>query len=165
MPQYPKPADIRSAIANSVPPDATTDRGWTIAMKKGLADLGRRLGWGVCTASIGGDCEREWLYDQVWYNSPDAHVEDVGLLVESEWSPALSDVVYDFEKLLIARCAIKVMIFQAGDNDCETFFNRLLEGIRRYRHSTNAAGEHYVLACWRDSQRAFEFREWPNPLS
>jgi len=146
---------VKKVIYASIVLNPTGDGDWTRAVKKSVGGLGISHGWSVCTASLGSPFEREWLYDQTWYFSPSGQLQEIGLLMECEWSSNLTEIQYDFEKLLVGRAPIKVMIFACRDNKA---FDRLMSGFKRF--SRCDPSEHYLLACWRDGPPRYEIREW-----
>ena len=105
--------DIISAISNvpvTIPP-LRGDRAWTTTIKRALMELGKKNGYDVC--GLPPECEREWLYDMVWYrNVLPGHLREIGLVLESEWHKDPFQIRYDFEKLLIAKSPKKVMVFR-----------------------------------------------------
>src|SRR6266481_9092664 len=86
-----QPTDLESEIISaitSIPaafPAPVGDRVWTVAIKRSLIALGKKKGYSVCTSGFPDDCEREWLFDLVWYrNEPPEHLREIGLVLESE---------------------------------------------------------------------------------
>jgi hypothetical protein len=132
-----------------------TDREWTTQIKEDIGSLGVAHGWAVCTSGFEGRFECEWLYDLIWYRSnPDNHLADVYLVLESEWGIKQSDIKYDFEKLLLAKATLKVMVFQAYDQDISGVFSLLERGIRTFqKHSAN---ETYIFAGFNIGTQTFD---------
>ena len=147
-PTLPTLQKVGAAInAGKIKREGTCNRDWTLSVKRRLGELGKEHKWSVCTSSLL-DFEPEWLFDQTWFWSPENRLRELGLVMESEWG-SKDEVIYDFEKLLVARAPYKVMIFEADGGECEEIFNSLRAGIDSYRHLCKQ--EHYVLACWRGS--------------
>ena len=89
-----------------------SDRQWTTEIMAALGRLGRAKGYDVGTSSWSlddGHCRGEWLYDLTWVVMRDGVLADVPLVLECEWSDKIDP---DFQKLLLARAARRVMIFQ-----------------------------------------------------
>lgn len=143
---------------------------WTQEILVSLGRLGQRRpdpDYFVCSHGFGDtgwletkNCG-EWLHDQTWldYNwgiTP-RQLKRMVMALESEWGNA-GDVLDDFEKLLVARADLRVMIFQAPDADAlSEIFRQLTEAERRCE--TRVAGDNYLL-CGYDNQRCrFDFRE------
>jgi hypothetical protein len=153
--------EIKTAIRNVVTPCSGKGlRIWTAAIKRELITLGRKKGYNVCAAGFPEECEREWLYDLVWYrNEPANHLREVALVLESEWSEYPDYIKYDFEKLLIAKSPIKVMVFSEYRGNLEELWAMLEAGIRAFK--TEPASEIYILAGWDDNRNEFAFRTIP----
>lgn len=153
-------AEIVSTIKN-VPASILTGRGdgeWTVTIKRALISLGVKNGYNVCAAGFPDECEREWLYDLVWYrNDPPEHLREIGLVVESEWAKNVHAVKYDFEKLLVAKSPIKVMVFQDfKDSSIEQMWSLLEKGIHTFK--AEAAGEKYLLAGFNNADYEFQIK-------
>ena len=71
---------------------------------------------------------------------------DLPLALESEWELKFDKILEDFEKLVVSRALLRVMIFETSLNTGEQHFNRLIEAIRCY--SGTQRGDQYLLACW-----------------
>ena len=147
--------EIAQAIDNGRP-NTWGDRDWTVGIKSSVAKLGRAAGWNICTSSVAGiERECEWLFDQTWYRNENGMLRELGLVLESEWGDFPS-VRYDFEKLLVARAPLKVMIYCDEALECENSFAQLARGIFHYKHRD--ADDRFLLACWRGAKMQFEFR-------
>lgn len=113
---------IKSTLNNcskTIASDGTYGDGpWTVAVKSCLAKLGEEKGFKICTSTKDKLYETEWLYDLVWYReNPQGFLIDVPLVVESEWKKNLvKDIKFDFEKLLLARSTLKLMICNCEDS-------------------------------------------------
>jgi hypothetical protein len=155
-------AEIVSAVARipaAIPP-GRGNREWTTAIKRSLITLGRTRGYDVCTSGFPDECEREWLFDLIWYrNEPQDHLREIGLIVESEWSRDLSHIKYDFEKLLIAKSPIKMMIFQDYKYNLTELWSLLETAIRTFQ--AEPADEKYLLAGYENAKNAFAIRQIP----
>ncbi len=152
-------AEIISAIT-TIPPTVASGRGdgvWTAAIKRSLITLGTTKGYKICTSGFPDECDREWLFDLVWYrNEPQEHLREIGLIVESEWSRDPSAIKFDFEKLLIAKSPIKVMVFQDYNDNRRELFALLETGVHTFQ--TEPSGEKYVLLCYQNDKDAFEWK-------
>ena len=139
------------------------DGEWTIALKRRLGDLGKENGWQVSTAGFQGEFDGEWLFDLAWFRNTQVyphHILELGLVLESEWLRDHYEIKYDFEKLLVAKAPLKVMIFQDNGNEDDKTLPELwamLEaGIRSFQ--TGSEGEKYILAAFREFPHEFEIR-------
>jgi hypothetical protein len=94
---------------------------WTAAVNSLLKKVAQELHAGCQIAcKRTGDCS-EWLYDFVCYTENDFGLEDVLFVAESQWmnhwhkDQNYKDILFDFEKLILARCQIRIMIFEANN--------------------------------------------------
>ncbi|HWA26868.1 MAG TPA: hypothetical protein VG734_14510 [Lacunisphaera sp.] len=156
-PRTPTLDEVSQAIKDGQPP-TWGDRDWTVGIKASVAKLGIMAGWKVCTSSVNGiDRECEWLFDQTWFHNGNGMLREVGLVLESEWGN-FQEVRYDFEKLLVARAPMKVMIYCDEKLDCAESFENLGLGMRHYKHQD--ASERFLVACWRGAAKRFDFRRF-----
>ncbi len=160
---HPNPTEIASAITqlfDSLPTrlgEGKKDSGWTKQLKEDIGSLGVTHGWAVCTSGFPDRFDPEWLYDLIWYRSePDNHLAEVYLVMESEWAVAPASIKYDFEKLLLAKSSLKVMVFEAYDRDIAGVFSLLESGIRAFQKKD--AGEIYILAGYNMTSGNFVVR-------
>ncbi len=72
------------------------------------------------------------------------------MVAECEWGN-LGEIVYDFEKLLLAKAAVKVMVYGWKDTKCVN--NKLLKHVRTFN---GARGDTYLLIAfvWDESSDA-----------
>jgi hypothetical protein len=151
------------------------DGEWTAEIKRGLTALGRCFGYKVRGAYPDrvDHFEDGWVWDLAWVevqngtraDLADGNMMEVPLALESEWNTSLeNEILWDFQKLLIGRIGLRVMIFQAASSDkASRCFDRLTQEVRQY--SATQAGDRYLIACWlfgAGGQR-LEFRELECP--
>lgn len=135
----------------------SSDREWTFNILSDLTRLGRSYGFKVRGAKPAqDDFETGWLWDLTWVDIRDWHRPDwadgklveLPLVLESEWNVRFEDeILWDFQKLLVARAHLRVMIFQqsttqAADNSLE----RMRAAIKTF--SATRSGDRYLFACW-----------------
>jgi hypothetical protein len=84
----------------------------------------------------------EWLVDLLWWDDSPKHT-GVALAVESEWNAPVDDIVADFEKLLIIKSPLKLMVYRVRGKE----LHRVREGIRQnlLNYGQHVRGESYVL--------------------
>ena len=123
----------------------------TVAIKRALTDLGCASGYDVCPD----DCDPQWLYDLVWYRNDDGRLKRVGLVLESEWDRHWGGIKYDFEKLLVAKAPLKVMVFDGTQEGVPELWELMEGSIRSYE--AVPTGERYILAGW-DDDTGFAFK-------
>ena len=134
------------------------DGAWTVAIKGALIDLGQKHDYQICTSSFPDECESEWLYDLVWYRkAPSGHLREIGLILESEWAKKVKGIQDDFEKLLVAKCPIKVMVFQDfKDTTVEQIWSLLETGIRTFE--SEPTKDRYILVGFNNGKHEFEIK-------
>jgi hypothetical protein len=142
--------------------DAKSDRERTGVVKKTIGNLGLELGWMPGTAGhqsfFGNEGEGEWLYDLIWYrNTPERHLSEVYLVLESEWKSKLEPIRVDFEKLLLAKAWLKVLVFQSNGINILKWIDFLEKGIHVFQK--RSAGEIYVIAAFNTNTRQFEVKK------
>jgi len=118
------------------------DGEWTKEVKTAACRIGQSLGY--CTAASGVDGSAvgpnphygEWLYDVCWlkYNDPPEHLLSAPMVLECEWPNNAFDVRDDFQKLLLAKSDLKVMIFEDKKIDCSVteMFGQLKHYVRGF---------------------------------
>jgi hypothetical protein len=107
------------------------DANWTEQLKKALGRVGRQNGFKVCGSTKEQEFEREWLYDLVWYKEDEqGFLIEAPLTVESEWKKDLiKDIKFDFEKLLLSRSNLKLMICNCQNQQIGTFVDYFQKAI------------------------------------
>ena len=86
----------------------------------------------------------EWLYDVTWCDSDrDGWLRSIPMVAEGEWGN-LGDIDDDFQKLLVARAKIRVMVCDAGyaDGGTTAIANRFSEWVGAFE---GAQGDTYLL--------------------
>lgn len=143
--------------------DTVSRTKWTRLVLLKVAQLGCEYGFTPCAsrlkASEVADIESAWLYDFVWYSncSAERHLSEVPLVLESEWGN-LEAIRYDFEKLLLAKAGLKVMVFEAADHAAIAIIESFLrQGIRRFTKRSD--GETYLFAAFNNDARRFEISQ------
>lgn len=98
-----------------------SSKDWTKAVKTKLCELGRELGCQVAASGVKFGY-REWLYDVTWLEYSQGYepglenqLVDVHLVAECEWGE-FGAIKNDFEKLLLARASLHLMIYD-GNRD------------------------------------------------
>lgn len=108
-----------------------------------------RKGIQVCPNKMSPKGAGEWLLDLIWYRmtDDDKNLREIVLAMESEWSHYTWDVKYDFEKLLVVRASIKILIAENYHGDVLS----MVEGeLKSYADST--IGETYLVALYKDGE-------------
>lgn len=154
-------------------PDAKSGA-WTLAVQSALKRLGEQSERGIehlCTRTAEGPGTGEFLLDGVWWQrvTPNT-VEHLALAVECEfagWARNRGDVarevVKDFEKLLVVKSPLKLMIFcswySPTDKDLapmrDGIWKSLKQCITQYSH--HIEGEKYLFL---DTAKLGERKAW-----
>ncbi|MFQ5456352.1 MAG: hypothetical protein ACE5EA_09150 [Nitrospirota bacterium] len=131
---------------------------WTSEVKSRIVTLGEKQGYWVYTDSKvmmklpNGGKNRdvdvgEWLYDLVWLEYEEDVLINTHLLLESEWDTTQKEIDDDFEKLLLGKSELKVMIFSAENRtDFLQKINRMKMKIQGFKHTQS--GEKYLFSGW-----------------
>ncbi len=135
------------------------DRQWTTEIKRSFMKLAKTHHY----QAVPNETECGWLYDMVWFENEPApspstippHLREIHMVLESEWAYSPFEILYDFEKLLVAKSPIKVMVFQAYDNLSE-LWSLLDTGIKKFK--TPPTSEKYILAAYRNGKGDFEVK-------
>jgi len=138
-------------------PAGGSDGVWTAAIKKAVIELGKAKGYLLCASGFPDEAETEWLYDLVWFkNDENAHLQEIGLLLECEWIRDPYQIEYDFSKLLVGRAPIKVMIFQDYNGNLADLWKMLDDALTAF--NAPAENETYILAAYCNDTGKFEIR-------
>lgn len=130
--------------------------GWTRQVKCALIRLAHGEGHRAYASEVEGADGPEWLYDLTWlnYSREERVLKRAVVVLESEWSRDEKQVVWDFHKLLLARVDLRVMVFQArNDESCSKVITRLVGLVAR--HEQSQPGDRYLLSGWRRDSRSF----------
>ena len=141
--------------------DSTED--WTKAVKIELCRIGReefglKVGASGVTPFV--PDYPEWLYDVTWLKYNDDDLTDAVLVAECEWGED-SEIVYDFQKLLLARATLRLMIFDSGQDPqgSQVIAERLARQAGKFKRGK--AGDGWLLAAWElngENENGWSFR-------
>ena len=102
----------------------------------------------------------EWLYDVVWLNYWEDHddhpLRSVPLVAECEWG-FYKRIKEDFQKLLLARATVRLMIYNGDHEGSRQTAERLAKHIRKFNGSH--VEDAWLLAAWERacSRQKFKF--------
>ena len=134
---------------------------WTKAVKKELTKAGNELKCRVAANGVDNAKDVEWLFDVVWMTldwKPSRQLKRIHLVVESEFGN-VGDIADDFEKLLVARSDVRLMVFKKRNKSkVEEEFNRLEKEAREF--CQRQSGDYYILAGHDDAKSKFLWREF-----
>jgi hypothetical protein len=101
----------------------------------------------------------EWLFDVAALELPNGWLLNAPLLVESELGSP-SEVQDDFQRLLLARADVRVLVFQQRDaKRADTLISELDLAISKYRSSEPT--DRYFFACYLSDEKRFLFQSRP----
>ncbi len=120
------------------------DAEWTRATFCALEEIGNQLGYkSLYSNKCGGP--GEWLWDFVWieHDPTSQNIMALPLVVESEWTT--SNVQYDFEKLIVSRAQLRLIIFQAQSKEQA---DQEISKCRNRSALFRGDPAKYLAACW-----------------
>ena len=139
---------------------------WTQSIKSELCRIGRgkefRCKVGAHAREVA-KCHRdygEWLYDVTWleYDRDDC-VTAAHLVAECEWGD-ITDIDEDFQKLLLARATVRLMIFDGNHKPkSPEIAKHLACQVRRFTRSGDE--DAWLVAAWERTdnyERGWVFR-------
>ena len=133
---------------------------WTEAIKTKLCEIGKdRFGYEVCASGVENPKpdHPEWLYDVTWLKyEAERPLIEAPFVAECEWSNegAIKD---DFEKLLLARAAVRLMVFDGGNQtESERIAQELAKMVGAFKNSR--AEDYWLLAAWEGTNAEWSFR-------
>ena len=145
---------------------AENNETWTKAIKTELCRIGRgpefRCKVGAHAREVA-KCHRdygEWLYDVTWlgYDRDDC-VTAAHLVAECEWGDG-TDIDEDFQKLLLARATVRLMVFDGNYKPGSSeIADHLACQVRRFNRSCDE--DSWLLAAWErtdKNERGWSFR-------
>ena len=118
-----------------------------------LTKLGKDMGYRVAVKGEGCDWGKsEWMNDVVWADlNEDELIRSIPLAAECEWGTK-QDVWDDFQKLLVGRAKVRVMIFSANSWDkASSLVEELNRQIERFVSSQK--GDRYLFASYVDGEK------------
>lgn len=147
---------IFESIARQFTGSGQGDGIWTHAILEELAKFGNVDEPSVCPAMKPSGYSPEWLFDFVWYRYDCGSLKRLELILESEWAQNYNAIQYDFEKLLIAKCPHKVMVFQGSTRQIEKWIESLRGIVLGYEN--NYARERYFFIAYDTNLKRFRFQ-------
>jgi hypothetical protein len=131
---------------------------WTSKVKAGLGMIAHDLPKCTWYASGGGNTDGgEWLLDGVAWQYDDRGQLNLPFVLESEWRRTPNELERDFQKLMVIRSELRIMVFnEALKADAGKRFEELIECVKEFRDSVS--GDRYLLACRCWETKKFIFR-------
>ncbi|SRR6266568_1335900 len=128
---------------------------WTVRIMSDMSSLAEQNGFEALYSKAP---LSEWLYDMVWCKRENDHLNKVPLVLESEWSRIKREIYEDFDKLLLARTQLRVMIFyQDKTASVKNVLDELVRRIRSFQETRS--GDCYLLAGLSAEDNLFYYRE------
>ena len=134
---------------------------WNRAVHTPLCRMGRQNKCYVYASSKVVDEQNkdggEWLYDVTWCEYEGDFLKSVPVVAECEWGDP-GDIKFDFEKLLLARAAVRVFVFDGRrcSNGAEALANKLCDWIGAFEGSRK--GDTYLLVAYEEVKTPWNFR-------
>jgi len=131
-------------------------RQWTKRVKEAICALGKRNGYSIAANHCAGADTAEWIYDLVWASVQNNPWEfwEMPLAMQCEWSTHSDDIVWPFEKLLVAKALHKLMVFQqAVESDVRGVMMQLKSMVSVFK--TRLQDERYLLAGYAFDEHKF----------
>jgi len=132
--------EVSRQLITGLPTDLrdSADSSWTFALVKCLDEMGQSRGLHVCGHRCSG--QAEWMLDVVWMRLPGQHIV---LAAESEWRGAQA-IREDFAKLMVAKAARKLMVFNTSDHKgWQSIITALQDDMTNF--PDHLSGEQYLL--------------------
>jgi hypothetical protein len=128
---------------------------WTWAINNLLKEVARTLHSDcliACKQHDIRDCS-EWLYDFVCYEDNYSGLDNVFFVAESQWmnqwhkTENYDGIRFDFEKLILARCEIRIMIFEANnENEIKNYITLLNKIVANSK--LTQPNDRYMYVAW-----------------
>ena len=107
----------------------------------------------------------EWLYDVTWLEYGDGRVVEAPFVAECEWGN-LEKITEDFDKLLLARSGVRLMICEGNrkrsSNRTSTITEELARRVREFNGSRTE--DAWLLAIYEDNRddlpKGSEVKHW-----
>jgi hypothetical protein len=149
-----------AAVAAEHRGTAASERIWTGAIKLALCRVGNAFGFHTCAECGAAKHQQEWLYDLAWLRCRDGDpakgVDDVALVMKCAWLMGC-ETDREFDKLVVARTSLRLMVFQVDHApDFAEASERLLGRAEKFRRRN---ADRYLFAAYSNEQGRFLFRE------
>ena len=138
---------------------------WTSEVMTALCKIGRKNKYYVYASSNFVDkqekCGGEWLYDVIWCKYERKYEKDflksIPVVAECEWGN-LAQIKDDFEKLILARAAVRVFVFDGGycKKGAEALANKFCDWVGAFEGSQK--GDTYLLVGYEKDEKSWWFR-------
>lgn len=135
---------------------------WTHEVKKILVNMAPKTnGIEVCASGAGANWG-EWLCDVTWLQYSGERFQrpllKMLLAAESEWGDE-GDILDDFEKLLVCRADVRVMIFDDSKKvDLDKMITDLKTNTKSFAGIQNK--DYFVFAYYKKSDDRFVVQDW-----
>lgn len=136
---------------------------WTSEILTALCKTGRdTFGYSVYASSRFVDKDhrtgKEWVYDLTWYEPDDSdRLKSIPLVAECEWKH-LAEIIDDFQKILLARATVRVMVFDGkhSDDRARGVVDKLCSWIEAFEGGQK--GDTYLLIGYEEDGKDWWFR-------
>ncbi len=159
--------EVQNGLNNIKIARGATPEMWTKEVKTELCKIGKRLRYYVAARS--NEVARahrdrgEWLYDVTWLvyegDCDDRLLVDAPLVAECEWG-CLGEIYYDFNKLLLARSGVRLMIFTSSRNQGgpRGIAEKLARKVRNFKGYCSR--DAWLLVAWESLMAQPNANDW-----
>jgi hypothetical protein len=140
--------------------DWSSNRGdRTRKVKNAVGRVAKESGFKWAAAGCDADVvdeNAEWMWDGgAWIENDSGWTIRQPLILESEWDRSDAGVKDDFQKLVVSRADLRLMVFQRATEPEAKLTMSVLECGARL--SLSEPGDRYLMACWCDDRKNFVF--------
>lgn len=144
-------------IKDRLSKNGASDKEWTREVLTKIGKLAKDHG-SLAYTSKGEPKRGEWLYDLCWLDyegdGEKAKLLRMPLALESEWGTD-QDVADDFQKLMVSRAELRVMVFGGRNTTTEKTVDLLASYVRSFKDG--AESDRYLLAGYDGDKIGFRF--------
>ena len=141
-------------------------RRWTKEIKTKLCEVGNGLGHYTCASNVGEIANHgEWLFDVCWLEW-NGDLYSVPMVAECEWGDG-HHIRDDFQKLLVARADIRLLVCDAGWFGMEEEAKATAQQICGWVHAFNGTrlGDVYLLVAYEREKISKPWRSYRYQIS
>ena len=166
--------EVQKGLNNLKVAKDETNKVWTRKVKTELCRIGQSLGCSVYASGVGKPYQSggEWRYDVTWLEYEckgdpwrRSVLSNAHLAAECEWGGP-GEICDDFEKLLLARARVRVMIFDGdhfnlADGSSKEFARQLAKRVEEFEGQPDKPDKcDWLLAAWERKKPPTNSDDW-----